>query len=197
MTFKNFLKDGLKKKQFGDDPEGDFARDFFRKGGGHAHAPFKTWPALHGFLSFSRACPEAVQTGKRLFKLWQQSEEIARKQKLEDKGLVDRLNENDIKKIKKALRQVWSWSHSRRLVAKRCDLGGGYSRCEHCKKKCPKIFIDHIKAVGTYDKNYIDRLFVSSDKMQGLCNDCHKVKTKVDLKEISTAKKKSKRDDFY
>jgi hypothetical protein len=104
-------------------------------------------------------------------------------------------NEDDIKKIKKALRQVWSWSHSRRLVTKRCDLGEGYSRCEKCKKKCPKIFIDHIEPVGTFDKNYIDRLFVPSKRMQGLCVNCHKSKTKTDLANI----KRSKTDvgDFF
>lgn len=102
----------------------------------------------------------------------------------------DCLNSDDAKKIQKALRQVWSWSYSRRLVLKRCDLGGGYARCEGCRKKVPKVHVDHIRAVGTFDgEGYIGRLFVSSSKMQGLCATCHKVKTRADLKAIKEAKR--------
>ena len=104
----------------------------------------------------------------------------------------DGLNDDDVKKIKKVLRQVWSWSFSWRLVKKRCDIGGGYSRCEACRKRVPKVYVDHIKAVGTFDDNFIKRLFVPSNQLQGLCNSCHKVKTKADLKAIKDAK-----TDFY
>jgi hypothetical protein len=108
---------------------------------------------------------------------------------------VDGLNAADIKKVQKALRQVWAWSYSRRLVIKRTDLGGGYSRCEACKKKGPKIYVDHINAVGTFDDFYIKRLFVPSSQLQGLCANCHKVKTKADLACIKKARRSS--NDFY
>lgn len=108
----------------------------------------------------------------------------------------DCLNADDVKKIQKALRQVWSWSHSRRLVLKRCDLGGGYSRCEKCRKKVPKVHVDHIVAVGTFDGEYIARLFVPSTSMQGLCAICHKIKTKADLKTIK-AKRSNVIEDFF
>lgn len=108
--------------------------------------------------------------------------------------MIDDLNDDDIKKIKRVLRQAWSWSYSRRLVIKRCDIGGGYSRCEGCKKKVPKIFVDHIEAIGTFDpKTYILRSFVPSRFMQGLCQPCHKVKTKADMK----AMKEVSSQDFY
>lgn len=106
----------------------------------------------------------------------------------------DCLNEDDIKKIKVVLRKVWSWSHSRKLVAKRCDIGGGYSKCEGCKKKCPKIFVDHIMPLGTFDLGYIYRLFVSSKEMQGLCAPCHKAKTKLDMVAIKRNKEVNRRE---
>lgn len=203
MVFKSWLKKGLKSGKFGkcepglgnDDDSNDeltFVEDFFRKDGGCNHAPFKTWSALERFLIFKRACPEAVRAGKKLFEAWQKDEEILKRQKEKDQGLEDCLNQKDIAQIKKALRQVWSWSYSRRLVVKRCELGGGYSRCEVCKKRCPKIHVDHIEAVGVFNRDYIKRLFVPSHKLQGLCQNCHKVKTKADLKRIKASK-----DDFY
>lgn len=109
----------------------------------------------------------------------------------------DCLNPDDVKKIIKALRQVWSWSHSRRLVIKRCDLGEGYSRCESCRKKVPKVHVDHVTAVGTFDDGYIRRLFVSSNLMQGLCVLCHKIKTKKDLAAIKAKKVVSEQEDFF
>jgi len=91
---------------------------------------------------------------------------------------VDGLGPKEIAQIRVALRKVWSWSHARRLVIKRCEGKGGFSFCEKCKKRAPKIFVDHLKKCGEVDDGYIRRLFVSSDKMQGLCNKCHNKKTK-------------------
>ncbi len=119
------------------------------------------------------------------------------KKELKKLPKFDGLNDDDIKKLKKAIRQVWSWSYSRRLVVKRTDIGGGYSRCEKCKQKCPKIYVDHKTAIGTFDaKTYILRNFLPSRLLQGLCHECHKTKTKADNKV--TASKKDKKDaDFY
>ena len=105
----------------------------------------------------------------------------------------DGFNDQDIKRIIPALRKVWSWSFSRRLVVKRCLLKNGFSKCEHCLKKCPKIFVDHIEAVGSFGVGYIERLFVPSSQLQGLCKNCHKEKTKIDLKRIKEAQEK----DFF
>lgn len=97
---------------------------------------------------------------------------------------TDGMGPEDIKKIMVALRKVWSWSFSRRLVVQRCIGRGGFSYCEKCKKRSPKIFVDHTKPVGAFDNEYAHRLFVPSTKMKGLCKECHKEKTKRDLVDI-------------
>lgn len=113
-----------------------------------------------------------------------------------DTEKIDGLSAKDVEKIRRAIRQVWSWSWPRRLVVKRCLLPNGFSRCEQCKIKCAKIYVDHIERVGDVDGGFIARLFVSSSKLQGLCNDCHKLKTK---QERQDAKRESKLNngDFY
>jgi hypothetical protein len=93
---------------------------------------------------------------------------------------TDSLNAQDLKRICRALRQIWHRSYSRNLVVKRCLINGGYSRCEKCKKKCPKVFVDHIDPIGAPNRNLIWRMFVPSYKLQGLCANCHKEKTKLD-----------------
>lgn len=98
----------------------------------------------------------------------------AKKPKLEK---VDGLGVDDIKKIRNAIRQVWHWSYAKRLCTKRCTGKDGYPRCELCKKKCPKIYIDHIERVGDVDAGFIARLFVPSRGLQGLCKKCHDAKT--------------------
>ena len=105
---------------------------------------------------------------------------------------VDGFGPDDKRKIRAALRKVWSWSYPRRLVEKRCLIDGGFSRCEKCKKKCPKVYVDHIQNVGEVDAGFISRLFVASHKMQGLCKKCHDAKTKL---ERSVSKLVIK--DFY
>lgn len=103
--------------------------------------------------------------------------------------IFDGLNDKDRKNIRAALRQVWSWSYSRRLVVKRCLIDGGFSKCEQCKKKCPKIFVDHIARVGDIDSGVIERMFVPSNKLRGLCKKCHDAKTKEERKIEREAEK--------
>lgn len=92
---------------------------------------------------------------------------------------VDGLGPIDIKKLDVAIRKVWSWSYARRLVVARCLIKDGFSKCEICKKKCPKVFVDHIDPVGKFDvKTFIERMFLPSTKMQGACKKCHDKKTK-------------------
>jgi hypothetical protein len=104
---------------------------------------------------------------------------------------IDGLSADDIKKIRAAIRQVWSWSYPRRLVVQRCLIAEGFSKCELCKKKCPKIFVDHLNPVGDVDSGFIERLFISSENLQGLCKKCHDQKTKDERKQ------KRKKGDFY
>lgn len=61
-----------------------------------------------------------------------------------------------------------------------------FFQCNVCKKweRRKKISVDHIEPVisieeGFVDWNtFVDRLFVSIDKLQVLCEDCHSEKTK-------------------
>lgn len=104
---------------------------------------------------------------------------------------TDGLGPYEIKKIRNALRQVWHRSKARRLCVERCIGADKFFYCEHkdCKKKTPQIKIDHIKKVGEVDGGFIERLFVPSNKLQGLCKPCHDAKTK---KENADAKKTKK-----
>ena len=92
----------------------------------------------------------------------------------------DGLNEIDLKRIGQALRKAWGWSYSRKLVIDRCLIAGGFSRCERCKKKVPRIFVDHIKPCGSIDVDIIKRMFIPSKDLMGLCSICHSVKTRAD-----------------
>ena len=96
---------------------------------------------------------------------------------------VDGLGPEEIKRIRSAIRQVWSWSYAKRLVTLRCIGKNGFSYCELCKKKSPKVFIDHKIAVGELDAGFIKRLFCSSKDLQGLCKTCHDAKTKQERRD--------------
>ena len=89
------------------------------------------------------------------------------------------LGPKERKRLRTMIRQAWHWtSDARRIVIKRCLFGkDGFSRCEACKKLCPKILVDHIERCGDIDDGFIRRVFVSSDKLQGLCKKCHDLKT--------------------
>lgn len=84
------------------------------------------------------------------------------------------------KKIRSAIRDVWRYTPAWRMVVKRCLIADGYSRCEQCQKKCPKVFVDHITRAGEIDGGYLKRMFVPSTKLMGLCDFCHKAKTKIE-----------------
>jgi hypothetical protein len=97
---------------------------------------------------------------------------------------VDGLGPKDIKRIRSALRGAWQWNHARQLVIKRCLVAGGFSKCELCKKKSPKVFVDHIEACGEVTQaHYIARMFRPSSELQGLCQKCHSAKTKQERED--------------
>lgn len=100
---------------------------------------------------------------------------MTKKSKLEK---FDGFNDYDKKRVRTALRQVWSWSHSRRLCVKRATDKKGFGRCEKCKNKVPKVFPDHIQRVGDIDGDVLKRLFVPSKFLQALCKKCHDAKTR-------------------
>lgn len=96
---------------------------------------------------------------------------------------TDGLGPLEIKKIRSAVRLVWHRCHARKLVVKRCTGLNGFLFCEKCFDQVPKIKIDHIKNVGDVDAGFITRMFVSSDKLQGLCTKCHNEKTRKERKK--------------
>lgn len=91
---------------------------------------------------------------------------------------MDGLGPYEIKRIRQALRKVWHQSHARALVVKRCIGRGGFSYCEKCEKRSPKVYIDHTVACGDVDGGYIERLFTPSKNLTGMCKTCHDIKTK-------------------
>jgi hypothetical protein len=108
---------------------------------------------------------------------------------------VDGLGPSDIEKIRNAIRQVWHWSHAKKLCIKRCTDKNGFGHCEKCKKKVPKIYADHITQVGEVDAGFIFRMFVPSIGLQGLCKKCHTKKTNEERKRQN--RHKAKLQDFY
>lgn len=121
------------------------------------------------------------------------------KKKKEKPKPVDGLGLKDIQKIRNAIRQVWHWSYAKKLCMKRCTGKDGFSRCEKCKKKAPKVYVDHIQNVGDVDEGFISRLFCPSSGLQGLCKVCHDAKTRLERKAIQEAAKgkDEEEQDFY
>ncbi len=106
--------------------------------------------------------------------------EKAKNMKKQKPKKTDGLGPYEIKKIRNALRLVWHRSHARKLVVIRCTGKDGFPKCEQCRKKTPALKIDHIENVGDVDGGFIKRLFVASQKLQGLCKKCHDAKTKLE-----------------
>lgn len=104
-------------------------------------------------------------------------------------------------KIRSAIREVWQRSsESRKIVVNRTALPNGYSRCEHpaCKgKRYPKNYIDHIENVGDLDGGFIERMFVPSHGLQGLCKAHHDAKTAAERKASKKKTVKKSKDDFF
>lgn len=93
--------------------------------------------------------------------------------------------------IRSALRRAWTrWPPRYKALNKAAvkyrgkDKRRKYSyRCAHCKKlfKQNEVQVDHIIACGTLRDyqdlpGFVQRMFVSEDKLQVLCKSCHKKK---------------------
>lgn len=114
--------------------------------------------------------------------------------KNKNKSKIDGLGPDDIKKIRAAVRKVWTWSQAYRIAKKR-NLGpGGFPICEKCRKKAPKTYVDHLVNVGAVDGGFIYRMFVPSSKLQNLCKKCHQAKTN---KERAEMRRKAKEENFF
>lgn len=114
---------------------------------------------------------------------------MAKKAKLEP---IDGFGPKERQKVSTAIRQVWYRSRSRALVIKRCTGPDGFLYCEKadCKKRTPKIQVDHITPVGALDEGAaILRLFCPSNRLRGWCPPCHKALTKKQTQARAKKKK--------
>lgn len=110
---------------------------------------------------------------------------MAKKQKLEK---IDGLGPIDEKRLRTAIRQVWSWNYARKLCIERATDRDGFGHCEGCGAKAPKLFADHIEPVGTFNaRTFIERMFISSKYLQALCKKCHDAKTREE-KNLNASK---------
>lgn len=104
---------------------------------------------------------------------------------------IDGLSPDDLKKIHKAVRQVWSWSYPWRLAKKRALRPDGFYECEslwcsQAGQPVPKVFVDHVKPVGKVGgPDYIARMFIPSSQLQCLCKRCHDEKTRDERKALA------------
>ncbi len=99
---------------------------------------------------------------------------------------VDGLGPKDKAKLRTAIRQVWSWSHARRLCVKRAtNHETGFATCEECFAIVAKVFPDHKNPCGELDGGFIERMFVPSSELQALCKTCHAKKTRLERKRKS------------
>lgn len=105
------------------------------------------------------------------------------KKKKKEETPVDGLSRKDIEKIRRAIRQVWSWSYPRKLCIKRATGIDGFPICEICREKVPKVYPDHIIPVGSFDSGFVERLFCSSSSLQAICKKCHLIKGANDRKK--------------
>lgn len=105
--------------------------------------------------------------------------------------------------VKATLRSASLRWWSREAVFKRIKVDRGQYRCEECKEifKRGEIQIDHIEPVidirlgfTTWD-DYIMRLFVEPDKLQGICKACHDGKTLREDAMREHFNKKRKKDE--
>ncbi len=104
---------------------------------------------------------------------------------------VDGLGQSDIENLRKAIRQVWSWSHARKLCLARAMDAEGFPVCEQCKQRVPKVYPDHTIPAGVLDAGYIKRMFCPSAQLQALCKKCHAPKTAAERKAAKELKNES------
>lgn len=106
---------------------------------------------------------------------------------------IDGFGAAEKKSVRDAVRLVWQRSKARQTVKKRCIGKDGFEYCEKCKKRVPKVNIDHKKPAGEIDEpGFLNRLFCPSSELQGLCKECHKPKTARENKKRRLKKKQEK-----
>lgn len=116
-----------------------------------------------------------------------------KKEKKEKAKPIDGLGSVELKKLRDALRLVWQRSKQWKMVKDRCKDAEGYSVCEQCNNRTPSIKVDHTAPIGDMlEPGFIERLMVPSSGLKGLCDECHKPKTKADNKKTKASKEARK-----
>ena len=99
---------------------------------------------------------------------------------------------SDIAKLVSKSREVWRQSLNYQEVKRKTRIVGksGWFNCQTCGRETEKIQIDHIEAIGKQPQDlkqfgdWLLKLFCGTENLEGICTDCHKVKTKLDRKKI-------------
>lgn len=182
MVFKKWLKKQIKLQTLSL-VEQDFAEDVQRD---KKFRDFRAWDKLEAYVVRASSGNEAViQAAKSCFEMWAAQD---------SKALVDGLGLKDVERLRKATRQVWSWSYPKRLALESATDHEGFHWCRGCKKKVPKVFIDHKKPVGKIDAGYFDRLFCPSKELQALCKKCHDNKTRKEREQLKLEREAAKNE---
>lgn len=96
---------------------------------------------------------------------------------------IDGFGPKERQRVASVVRQVWYQCRARKLAIKRATGKDGFTYCEKCKKRTPKICVDHIDPAGSVDGPYwILRMFVPHGELQCWCPKCHAAKTKAENK---------------
>lgn len=101
---------------------------------------------------------------------------------------------SDISKLISKAREVWRQSQNYQFVKKQCKSTKepGWFICENpgCSDPIVEVIrIDHKQPIGKQPISliefgiWLDRLFCAPNNLQGLCNRCHKQKTKEERRK--------------
>lgn len=88
------------------------------------------------------------------------------------------MNAATAERARKILRELWhqrSWQ--KRAALSRATDVDGFLVCELCKRRAPKVNVDHIVKCGEPDAEFLARLFIDPVELQVLCLKCHGDKT--------------------
>lgn len=103
---------------------------------------------------------------------------------------VRKKRRSDIAKLVSKSREVWRQSENYQHIKKvqKIPHKPGWFDCAYCGGSVEVIKVDHVVPIGKQPDNFnefgewLTKLFCSTENLQGLCNACHKQKTKEENK---------------
>lgn len=98
---------------------------------------------------------------------------------------------SDISKLVSHSREVWRQSVPYQYTKKICRVPGksGWFICQLCKRETEVIKVDHITPIGKQPDelcefgDWLVKLFCENLNLQGVCNECHKTKSREERKK--------------